>query len=357
VGTKLDFKPVISPSLPKTLSSFPGTLLHSVHRQAQKLASKDIVYSRRIVSARFQRPMHFQVPSYKTTKVVLKEMFLITKRFAARVLQACVLVLEDTLLFFGYRRRKRGLTLNLLTIPELQAVEKVKIPSAIAGNGKPGLLNALYQPAKPGMPTVIYSNGRNGSMNKITNFTGMLDQGMGLLLYEYPGFGSTQGKPTEETLYKALKDVRQFLADQGVPHHEQILYGYSMGGAVSVDSAAKQAPKALILESTMTSLPEAIQKRLGKRVSQYVPLHRAAISQFRSEEKLKQTNFPLMLLHGNRDPIMPIEFAERLFEAAKQSGNREIHILQGGHSINKSLTQPHVERFLKQFSSEPEPCV
>lgn len=341
---------MISSSLPKSLSSLPDTL----HRQAQKLAAKDRVYSRRIVSDRFQRPKRLKVPSYKSTKSVLREMFLITKRFAARVLHACVLVLEDTLLFFGYRRRKRGLTLNLLTIPELQGVEKVKIPSSIAGiNGKPGLLNGLYQPAKPGMPTVIYSNGRNGSINKIINFTGMLEQGVGLVLYEYPGFGSTQGKPTEKTLYKALKDVRQFVADQGVPHNEQILYGYSMGGAVSVDAASKQAPKALILESTMTSLPEAIEKRLGKKMSHYVPLHRMAISQFRSEEKLKQTNFPLLLLHGNRDPIMPINFAERLFEAAKESKNREIHILQGRHSINKALTQPHVENFLKQFSSKP----
>ena len=101
----------------------------------------------------------------------------------------------------------------------------------------------------------------------------------------------------------------------------------------------------------MTSLPEAIEKRLGKKVSHYVPLHRAAISQFRSEEKLKQTNFPLLVLHGNRDPIMPINFAERLFEAANQSENREIHILQGGHNLKKTLTQPYVKDFLEQFSS------
>jgi alpha-beta hydrolase superfamily lysophospholipase len=173
------------------------------------------------------------------------------------------------------------------------------------------------------------------------------------MLYDHPGHGVTEGSPSEQSLCQAFKDARQYLADQGVPHKEQILYGYSMGGGVVVDSAAKSPAKALILESTMPSLADVVQNRvqnrLGKTLYSYFPIHRFLNSRFLSEETLKGIKTPLLILHGKQDPIMPIAFADRLYAAAENSKDRRLEFLEGNHSVAEELTTPHIKIFLQQL--------
>gem|GEM_PF-3901925 len=141
---------------------------------------------------------------------------------------------------FSKIRKNIVLDPEIINLPALSELKKIQILSTVKNkNGEPVTLNGLYHPAKPGHPTILVSYGSGDSLNRIKKFTNLIPRGTGVMLYDHPGHGVTEGMPSEKSLYQAFKDARQYLGDHGVPHHEQILYGYSMGGAVVVDSAAK----------------------------------------------------------------------------------------------------------------------
>jgi pimeloyl-ACP methyl ester carboxylesterase len=287
-------------------------------------------------------------------KTILKDWMFSVKELYRRVRYAIMAPIEDRFIFYSKIRRTIPLDPEIFNLPGFKGVKKIQIASAVKNKyGEPIKLNGLYHPAKPGHPTILVSYGSGDSLNRIKKFTNIIPQGTGVLLYDHPGHGVTEGFPSEKSLNRAFKDARQYLAEQGVPHQEQVLYGYSMGGGVVVHSAAKRPAKALILESTMPALADVVknrmQNRLGKTLYSYLPIHQLLNSQFLSEEKLKGIKTPLLILHGRQDPMMPMAFADRLYAAAENCKSRRLEFLEGNHSVAEELTTPHVKTFLQQL--------
>jgi len=285
---------------------------------------------------------------------VLQKMTVVLKKLVCQLHQAILQPFEDRFIFSSKIRKTIAFDPEVFKLPGLSGIQKIQIASTVKNKkGEPIKLRGLYQAAKPGHLTILVSYGSGDSLNRIKKFANLISQGTGVMLYDHPGHGRTEGVPSEQSLYQAFKDARQYLADQGVPHKEQILYGYSMGGAVAVDSAAKTPHKALILESTMPSLADVVQNRMQHRLGQtlysYLPIHRLLHSQFLSEEKLKNIKTPVLILHGKKDSLMPTTFADRLYTASENSMSRRLELLEGNHIMAEELTTPHIKSFLKQL--------
>ena len=79
-----------------------------------------------------------------------------------------------------------------------------------------------------------------------------------MFIFDYRGYGRSEGTPTEQGVLSDARAAQSWLAARaGVASSELILLGCSLGGAVAVDLAAGAGAKALILQNTFNKLPDA----------------------------------------------------------------------------------------------------
>jgi fermentation-respiration switch protein FrsA (DUF1100 family) len=153
--------------------------------------------------------------------------------------------------------------------------------------------------------------------------------------FDYRGYGRSKGTPSERGLLMDARAARRWLADRAsVAEHEIILYGRSLGGGVAVELAASDGAKALILESTFTSLPAVANDAL--------PLWPGLLmfNRYNSLSKIADYHGPLLLAHGDTDEIVPFEHGQALFAAANEP-KQFVRIPKGDH--NWAPTQQSVE--------------
>jgi uncharacterized protein len=117
--------------------------------------------------------------------------------------------------------------------------------------------------------------------------------------------------------------ARAWLANRaGVPPQQIVLMGESLGGAVAVDLAADGA-RALIVENTFSSMPDVAAHHYP-----WAPVRLLMKTRFDSATKIRDYHGPLFQSHGDRDSIVPLEFAKRLFDAANEP--KQFLLVQGG---------------------------
>jgi len=120
--------------------------------------------------------------------------------------------------------------------------------------------------------------------------------------------------------------------------------GYSLGGAVMADLAARDGARALILENTFSSLKEVA----STKVSSARTLMTAELD---SRSKIGAYHGPLLQTHGDADRVVPIAQAEKLFEAANEP-KQFVRIKGGGHS---ETSNPEYVAALERFIVNLQP--
>jgi len=146
-----------------------------------------------------------------------------------------------------------------------------------------------------------------------------------VLIFDYRGYGRSEGKPSEQGLYADARAARRWLARRaGLAPEDIVMMGRSIGGAVAVELAAQDGARALILESTFTSLPD-----MAAQIYPFIPARWLMRNRFDSVEKIGAYAGPLLQSHGNADTIVPIEQGRRLFAAAENARPKRFIPLPG----------------------------
>ena len=197
-------------------------------------------------------------------------------------------------------------------------------------------LLAWYRaPQKSDAPLIVYFHGNAGHIGyrglKIRPY---LDAGYGVLLPSWRGYSGNAGVPSEEGLYADGRAALAFLVEQGIASEHWVLYGESIGSGVAVELARAQAQKespvgAVVLESPFTSLEDMAAFHYP-----WVPMRWLMRDHYDSLSKIAAIGAPLLILHGERDRIVPPSFVSRLAEAADKSLEpSKIHVIAGaGHN-------------------------
>lgn len=189
------------------------------------------------------------------------------------------------------------------------------------------LLTAWYAP--PGRPdglVVLHVHGNSGTIaDRADKAQSFLAAGHGVLWLEYRGFAGMPGRPTESGLYDDARGAMGWLAGQGVPVSRVVLYGESLGTGVAVQIASETTPAAVILEAPYTSIPD-----VAARQYPFVPVRWLALDQFDSLAKIGRVTAPLLMIHGERDGMIPVGQAKRLFAAACEP-KRLVVLADAGH--------------------------
>jgi uncharacterized protein len=188
-------------------------------------------------------------------------------------------------------------------------------------------LAAWYVPARESRGTVIFCHGNGGNMGNYLN-TVLVHHSLGLnvLIFDYRGYGESEGETTEEGTYKDAEAAWRYLVeDRRVPPESIILHGRSLGGSIAAWLAERHHSRALILESSFTSFPDR-----GQQIMPFVPMRLIARFQYNTLEAVEKVTYPVLVIHSRQDETIPFSHAERLYEAAaKPKTLLEIH---GSHN-------------------------
>ena len=136
--------------------------------------------------------------------------------------------------------------------------------------------------------------------------------GVSVFIFDYRGYGRSEGKPNEEGIVADARAARRWLATRAKIAEKQIVVmGESLGGAVAVELAAAGGARGLILESTFSSLPDVAAYHYP-----WLPVGWLLRTKLNAAERIKAYHGPLLVTHGDNDHIVPYRFGRRLFEAA-----------------------------------------
>lgn len=164
-------------------------------------------------------------------------------------------------------------------------------------------------------PTLLFCHGNAGNItHRLANVAYLIQLKIHVFIFDYRGYGKSQGSPGEQGLYRdAVAAYEYLLSREDVDPSRIVLFGRSLGGAVAVDLATKKPCDRLILESTFTSAKEMTRTMFGNW-----PMHYLIKSQFNSLARIADIHVPLLCLHGTQDTIVPFELGQRLFAAANE---------------------------------------
>jgi fermentation-respiration switch protein FrsA (DUF1100 family) len=182
-----------------------------------------------------------------------------------------------------------------------------------------------HVPPQGDRPVVLYLHGNGGALShRAERFRALTADGTGLVAVDYRGYGGSSGRPTEAGLLLDAGTAYAFAAAR-YPAAGIAVWGESLGTALAVAVAAGQPVGRVVLEAPFTSAAD-----LAALHYRFVPVRWFMKDQFRSDDWIARVSAPLLVLHGARDPIVPIEFGERLFALAREP-KRFIRFPEGEH--------------------------
>lgn len=171
-------------------------------------------------------------------------------------------------------------------------------------------------PADPAAGAVLFAHGNGGNLTHRGRIAADLRRvlGTGVLLFDYPGYGKSEGRPTEQGCYAAGDAAYRWLTDEAkVPANRVVLLGESLGGGTAVELATRHDHRALVLIFTFTSLPA-----VAKVHYRWLPTHTLMRTRFDNLSKMGRCPRPVFILHGTADAVVPFAHGEALYAAAKE---------------------------------------
>lgn len=188
-------------------------------------------------------------------------------------------------------------------------------------------LHGWYIPAPQPRGTVLFLHGNAGNISHRLDSVRMFHRlGYNTLIFDYRGYGSSSGAPTEQGTYRDAEAAWRYLAEQRhVPVCRIVLFGESLGGAIAAWLAARQKPAALVIASGFTSVPD-----LGQQLYPYLPVRWLARIRYDTRKYLRTVTAPVLIAHSPEDDIIPFEHGRELYAASNPP--KQFLELAGGHN-------------------------
>ena len=173
---------------------------------------------------------------------------------------------------------------------------------------KSWLINKDFKKLK----TLLIFHGNAGDLsNRIYKLNELNKLKINILLVSWRGFSGNKGSPTEKNLYKDAEAAISWLNKKNVSNSQIILYGESLGTGIAVEIAKKNNFNSIILESPFTSIENS-----AKIYYPYLPVKYLLKDRYDTINKIKMVKSPIMIMHGEKDDVVPISMGKKLFEKA-----------------------------------------
>lgn len=185
----------------------------------------------------------------------------------------------------------------------------------------------IHLPAAPGMPTLLWSHGNAEDIGYLAErHQDFHARGYGILAYDYPGYGLSEGRPDEDGCYDACQSAWNHLTETlGVPADQIIIYGQSVGSGPSVWLAEHQSCAGLMLVTPFISAFRTVTR---------VPVFPG--DRFNNIDRIASITTPLLVVHGDQDQVIGQWHGKKLhdlhpgpktFLSIEGAGHNDIYLL------------------------------
>jgi fermentation-respiration switch protein FrsA (DUF1100 family) len=186
-------------------------------------------------------------------------------------------------------------------------------------------LNGWFVPHRDASVTLVWFHGNAGNISHRVENIKLLHEKVkiNIFIFDYRGYGRSEGDISEAGTYQDGVAALEFVGKQlDVKAENLIIFGRSLGAAVAVEMAGRHESRALILESPFVSIPE-----MAKSVFPLLPIGSLLQTRYDNLEKIAKIKGSLLVLHGDRDEVIPYDHGRRVFNAAP--GPKDFYTISG----------------------------
>lgn len=181
--------------------------------------------------------------------------------------------------------------------------------------------------------TLLYSHGNAGNIADRLAIARLLadELGVGLFLYDYRGYGRSEGAPSEAGLVRDALGARAALLREGVAPGDVVYFGRSLGAAVTVDLALAHPPRGIVIEAPFASVPAMANTVLPGAGYLFC-------TRWDTLAKISRLRAPLLVLHGDADEVVPYAQGRAIFAAAPEP--KTFFTIRGGRHYDMDARWP-----------------
>jgi abhydrolase domain-containing protein 17 len=203
-------------------------------------------------------------------------------------------------------------------------------------------ISVTYLPNPEAKYTILYSHGNASDLGDLRPTLDRLHKwGFSVLAYDYRGYGTSNGSPSEKNAYQDADVAYNYLTKElKTPSQQIIIYGQSVGGGAATELAAKHPVAGLILESTFTSAFRVV-----------VPFPILPFDKFTNQDKLSKVRCPVLVMHGEADNIIPLQHGQRLYASAPEP-KQSLWIPGAGHNDFMEVAGDRQRKALSSFERQ-----
>jgi len=179
-------------------------------------------------------------------------------------------------------------------------------------------LNGWFFPAATNSPrarlAVLLCHGNAGNIShRLEACAALLATGVNVFVFDYRGYGRSQGRPSEEGTYRDAQAAYRWLRQRSFPGANIIAYGESLGGGVAAELAVREPVGGLILQSTFTSVTD-----MGAELFPWLPVRWLATIHYDTRSKLPRLKVPVLVMHSAADEMIGFRHGQRNYAAANE---------------------------------------
>lgn len=207
-------------------------------------------------------------------------------------------------------------------------------------------LSGWFVPAPENRGTILFCHGNAGNIShRLESLLLFHKLGFSTLIFDYRGYGDSQGKPSEAGTYLDVEAAWHYLTEErSIAPSRITLFGRSLGAAIAVHQATVSSPGALILESSFTSVPD-----MAADLYPFLPVRWLSRLNYNVQEQLQKVSCPVLIVHSQDDELIPFSHGLALYEAANKP--KKFLELHGGHNDGFLLTGKAYTQGLDAFLS------
>ncbi len=205
-------------------------------------------------------------------------------------------------------------------------------------------LHGWYVPALDAPFTILLCHGNGGNvMHRLDSLEQFHGMGLSCFVFDYRGYGKSQGKPTEQGTYRDARAAYEWLTrTKGIPVDRIIILGRSLGGSIAANLATEVPAAGLVIEAAFTSFAE-----IGAKLYPYMPVRFFGRYKYDTRQSLAKVTCPVLIVHSRDDKLIPFAFGQHLFEAANEP--KQFLEITGGHNDGYLVSRDRYEATWTQW--------
>ena len=210
-------------------------------------------------------------------------------------------------------------------------------------------LVAWWSPPKEGKPVILYFHGNGGNLSGRAGRMQLFQEaGFGALMLADRGYNGSTGSPSETALNADALLAFDGIVKRGIAPRRIVVFGESLGTGLAVHTAAHRTVGALILDSPYTSIVDIAARRMP-----FVPVRLLMSDRFDSLALITRVRAPLLIIHGEKDDVVPYDLGVQLFSAANEP--KQMLTLPGAGHVTPLRDGPWktVRHFIDRLKLEP----